>query len=197
MRYSRSSYNPSPAIVELSRDELQIITRLISGQLNRERPATVLIGGWAVDAYNPYYGSQDIDFVTDDTTRKILIAHLKENGGYEDQIHYPFDTVKKATPHGEIILDLASWEAQSPFEGYPAIPFTYEILIGNTVLRKVGRGGEIPIPNRSTLLFCNYSAPFSRTKPADRNTKSTSITIDGSQPGRVTGIMPDKSGSRS
>ena len=39
--------------------------------------------------------------------------------------------------------------------------------------------------------------PYFRPKPADRNTKSTSIRIDGSQPGRVAGIMPYKSGSRS
>jgi hypothetical protein len=158
-----STYNPSPGIVEISRKELQKISSLIAGRENdRERSITVLIGGWAVDAYNSYYGSQDIDLVTDDSTRLWLIDHLKTSEGYIDQFHYPFDTVIKKTPHGDVILDLLSRETQDPFEGHPEIPFTLDILTGNTVIRKVGRGAEIPVPNRSILVFLKLKAAWDR-----------------------------------
>lgn len=31
---------------------------------NPEEPTTVLIGGWVVYSYNPYFGSIDIDLIT-------------------------------------------------------------------------------------------------------------------------------------
>lgn len=156
-------YNPSQAIVELSGTELQKIALwIIKRDEDPQRPVTVLIGGWAVDVYNPYFGSQDIDLVTDINTQQWLIDRLKTTEGYTDQIRYPSDTVKKDTPHGEIILDFISRETQYPFEGHPEVPFTLDILTGNTVLRTVRGGARIPVPNRSVLVLLKLKAAWDR-----------------------------------
>jgi hypothetical protein len=157
-------YNPSPAIIEISGSELSKIARLLSlRQEDRKDPITVLIGGWAVDAYNPYYGSQDIDLVTDNATRQWLIGRLTGNDGYTPHIQYPSDTVKKVTPHGEIILDIIYRETPYPFEGDPEIPFTFSILTGNTVFRNIRGGAGIPVPNRSILVLLKLKAAWDRS----------------------------------
>ncbi len=157
-------YNPSQAIVEISVSELRkIAVLLLERQEDRENPGTVLIGGWAVDAYNPYFGSQDIDLVTNNTTRKWLIDRLKTGEGYTHQIHYPSDTVKKETPHGEIILDIIYRETPYPFEGHPEIPFTLDILTGNTVIQNIRGGAIIPVPNRSILVLLKLKAAWDRS----------------------------------
>jgi len=157
-------YDPSQAIVEISVSELRKIALLLSErQEDRNDPGTVLIGGWAVDAYNPYFGSQDIDLVTDNETRLWLIDRLASGEGYTPQIHYPSDTVKKVTPHGEIILDIIYRETPYPFEGHPEIPFTLDILTGNTVFRTIRGGAKIPVPNRSMLVLLKLKAAWDRS----------------------------------
>jgi hypothetical protein len=64
-------YNPGPVIIEASIAELQNIgIWLHDRDEDPTIPKTVLIGGWAVDAYNPYLGSVDIDLVTNSKTKK-------------------------------------------------------------------------------------------------------------------------------
>jgi hypothetical protein len=157
-------YNLSPAIIEISGSELRKIAALLSERQEvREDPKTVLIGGWAVDAYNPYLGSQDIDLVTDNETRQWLIDRLARNEGYTPHIQYPSDTVKKVTLHGEIILDIIYREIPYPFEGDPEIPFTFNILNGNTVFRNIRGGARIPVPNRSILVLLKLKAAWDRS----------------------------------
>jgi len=136
-------YNPTPTVIEISVSELRKIAALLSGrQGNHETTEAILIGGWAVDAYNPYFGSQDIDLVTDELTRQWLIAHLQEEEGYTHHIHFPVDTVKKVTSHGEIVLDIIYRDMPYPFEGHEEIPFSLSILKGNTVSRSI-RGEQV------------------------------------------------------
>jgi len=157
-------YNPSQAIIEISGSELRkIAVLLLEREGDRENPKTVLIGGWAVDAYNPYLGSVDIDLVTDNDTRQWLIDRLITDEGYTPQIHYPSDTVKKETPHGEIILDIIYRETPYPFEGHPEIPFTLNILTGNTIFRNVRGGAIMPVPNRSILVLLKLKAAWDRS----------------------------------
>ncbi|MFA7695854.1 MAG: hypothetical protein WCX63_09990 [Methanoregula sp.] len=123
----------------------------------------VLIGGWAVDAYNPYFGSVDIDLVTDDRIRESLIAFLTIREGYTPRIHYPVNTVEKVTPHGEIILDFIPRKTPYLYEGHGEIPFTLDILTGNTVFRNVRGGAGIQVPNRSVLVLLKMKAAWDRT----------------------------------
>jgi hypothetical protein len=50
-----------------------------SRQYEDGSPRMILIGGWAVDAYNPWFGSIDIDIITSSKMReKIEYALLEE-----------------------------------------------------------------------------------------------------------------------
>jgi hypothetical protein len=157
-------YNPGPEIIEASFAELQKIVSWLNNQdADPVIQNAILIGGWAVDVYNPYFGSVDIDLVTDNNTRQLLIDHVRTNEGYIHQIHYPSDTVKKETPHGDIILDFIPRGTQYPFEGHPNVPFTLDILTGNTVFQKVRGGARIQVPNRSILVLLKLKAAWDRS----------------------------------
>jgi len=49
---------------------------------NKIKPVTVLIGGWAVYSYNPWYGSIDIDLVTNSSIKNDLMCYLIEKQQY-------------------------------------------------------------------------------------------------------------------
>ncbi|MCX6701326.1 MAG: hypothetical protein NTV68_15640 [Methanomicrobiales archaeon] len=155
-------YNPGPEIIEASSVELHKIVSWINTDPALPQNA-VLIGGWAVDVYNSYFGSVDIDLVVEYTASQLLIEHLKIHEGYVTKIRYPFDTVKKDTQHGEIILDLISHEGPYGYEGHPEVPFTWDILTGNTVFRNVRGGAKIQVPNRSVLVLLKLKAAWDRT----------------------------------
>jgi hypothetical protein len=173
------AYDPGPEIIEASSRELHKIVSWIRNQNGNPAVGNViLIGGWAVDAYNPYFGSVDIDLVTDTATGQVLISHLRTSEGYTLRTRYPSDTVQKDTPYGEIILDLISREIPYGFEGHPEVPFTWEILTGNTVLRNVRGGAAIQVPNRSVLVLLKIKAAWDRFYRIKRQT-SPDIRYEG------------------
>lgn len=151
-------YDPGPGIIEASSAELKKIVAAIPSSYN-----IVLIGGWAVDTYNPYFGSVDIDLVAEDQAREALIRYLTTREGYRPRIQYPFSTVEKVTPHGEIILDFLPPRTPYLYEGHPEIPFSLDILTGNTVFRNVRGGVGIQVPNRSVLVLLKLKAAWDRS----------------------------------
>ena len=67
------TYDPNPQIISKSLEELKFILNWVRERgETADTPVTVLVGGWAVDAYNPYYGSVDIDIVTNNRTKESL-----------------------------------------------------------------------------------------------------------------------------
>ncbi len=106
-------YDPTPKIIAMSLEELNFILNWIREEQggSYDNPIAVLIGGWAVDAYNPWYGSVDIDLVTNSETKNTLKTVLKEERGYESyKIPGRINTVSKPTGDGEIkeiIIDYA------------------------------------------------------------------------------------------
>lgn len=158
------AYDLNPQIIQLSLQELEKIISWINQR--REElsiPKIVLIGGWAVDAYNPYLGSVDIDFVTNSRTKQSLMYHLQTNQGYIYDTLFPFGkTVYKLTPYGPIILDFANRGAQYKFEGHPEIPFTLDILAENTVIKTIRGRSEIAVPNRAVLVLLKLKAGWDR-----------------------------------
>jgi hypothetical protein len=94
-----ASYEGYGNIIESSQTELQEIARYLQAREDPEAPVTVLIGGWAVHSYNPWYGSIDIDLITNSKTRASLQEHLVKNRGFVRD-RKPDDTkyVKKPTP---------------------------------------------------------------------------------------------------
>jgi len=166
-------YNPGPAIIEASFAELGKIVSWIHDR--NEDPAilkTVLIGGWAVDAYNPYLGSVDIDLVTNSRTKKSLMHHLQTHEGYTYNNQFPFGKTvyRDFPPHGSIILDFVTRESSYPFEGYPDRAFTLNILNGNTITKHVRGRAEMVVPNRATLLFLKLKAAWDREYRIDHIT---------------------------
>lgn len=172
-------YDPGPEIIEASFRELNKIVSWLRDQGGDPAGENViLIGGWAVDAYNPYFGSVDIDLVTHTATSQLLINHLTANEGYSPRIRYPSDTVQKYTPYGEIILDLVSRSIPYGFEGHPEVPFSWDILSGNTVFRNVRGGAGVLVPNRSVLVLLKIKAAWDRTYRILRQT-SPDINYEG------------------
>ena len=157
-------YELSQEIIEISGQEIRKIGDW-GGRSDDESssPPLILIGGWAVDAYNPYLGSVDIDLVTNSRTGHSLMHYLQRYEGYTYDVLYPFGkTVQKITSHGTIILDFISRTTSYPFEGHPEIPFSFEILSGNTVFIRVRGGSEIAVPNRSMLVFLKLKSAWDR-----------------------------------
>ena len=72
-------YEPNQQIIEKSLEELEYILNWIKQREDTaNNPTTVLIGGWAIDAYNPWYGSIDIDLVTNNRTKHSLMHILHD-----------------------------------------------------------------------------------------------------------------------
>ena len=104
-------YELSQEIIELSGQELKKIGEW--DELHNKSssvPSLVLIGGWAVDAYNPYLGSVDIDLVTHSHTSHSLMHHLSRYEGYTYDVLYPFGkTVLKLHHMGPLFSILFHW----------------------------------------------------------------------------------------
>lgn len=96
-------------IIKFSLDELIVITEYLQEREDADDPTTVLIGGWAVDSYNPWFGSIDIDLITNSNTRTSLRFHLRKNHNF---VPYRLagipSSVKKDTESGAVIIDFAS-----------------------------------------------------------------------------------------
>ncbi|MDO9036317.1 MAG: hypothetical protein Q7U51_14095 [Methanoregula sp.] len=113
-------YDPNPAIIEASLVELQKIGSWIHDRAeDPSRPKTILFGGWAVDAYNPYLGSVDIDIVTNNRTKNSLMYHLYSHEGYKYHNKFPLGKTvfKDIPPHGSVILDFEKKNQITHFKG--------------------------------------------------------------------------------
>jgi hypothetical protein len=166
-------YNPGPVIIEASIAELQNIGIWLQDRDDDPAlPKTVLIGGWAVDAYNPYLGSVDIDIVTNSKTKNGLMYYLQTHKGYKYHNQFPFGKTvyREFSPHGSIILDFETWDSPYPFEGYPDRPFTLDILKGNTIMKPIRGSVVMTVPNRATLLFLKLKAAWDRKYRIDHRT---------------------------
>jgi len=105
-----------------------------------------------VDAYNHWYGSIDIDLVTNHTTKSSLMWHLLNNRGYEHYRAHGSHSVAKNTSDGPIIIDFVSRETEDPFEGRNEA-LNFHILDGNTEIRNIRGVVPVAVPTRSLLLL--------------------------------------------
>jgi len=51
-------------VIKASEQELRVIAEFLISRENAASPTTMLVGGWVVHAYNPWYGSVDIALIT-------------------------------------------------------------------------------------------------------------------------------------
>ncbi len=159
-------YDPSPEIITMSFEELKFILGWIREQEEViDNPITVLIGGWAVDAYNSWYGSVDVDLVTNSRTKNTLKQVLKQERGYESyRIPGSINTVSKPTGDNgirEIIIDFILRE-RLKFEGTD-IYLDFDIPNEHTEVREIRGGISAVVPKRSMLLTLKLKASWDRS----------------------------------
>ncbi len=160
-------YDPTESIVSRSLEELGLITDWLAA--GKGRGATVLVGGWAVHAYNPWYGSVDIDLVTNSRTKNTLKNFLKTERGYgSHKIPGILNTVSKETDDGEIIVDFIARRAQ-PFEG-TSKKLNFDVPEERTVSMPLGEGVSAVVPTRGTLLLMKMKAGWDRTYRLEKGT---------------------------
>ncbi len=156
-------YNVPRSVIEASLAELAEIFRWVHERESPKNPVTILIGGWAVYCYNPWYGSIDIDLVTNAKTRQHLIRHLETTRGFILRRNPPFrnSVVKIIPPEGEILIDFISRNERNCFEGCDEIcPMC--LLTGRTVDKEISPGFSVTIPERSLLLIFKLKAAYDR-----------------------------------
>lgn len=155
-------YDPNP-VIAASLEELRYISELIRKYEDRTVPRTVLIGGWAVHSYNAWYGSIDIDLITDSRGRKRMIDRLV---GERDFVYHrsPDDSRsirKTVSPGRTVVLDLGRRDVPDPFEGGMG-GISYNVLDGRTEWREVAPEAEMPMPDRTLLLLLKLKASWDR-----------------------------------
>ncbi|WP_256623135.1 hypothetical protein [Methanolobus chelungpuianus] len=150
-------------IIKYSLEELAHVTSYLCEREDAAHPTTILIGGWAVDSYNSWFGSVDIDLITNSDTRQSLSYHLRNERGF---IKYNLPglptSVMKETEAGAIIIDFATKQKPFPFEGLDE-SLDFSILDRNTEVRKIRENVEIAVPNRATLLILKLKAIWDRS----------------------------------
>lgn len=131
-------------------------------------PTTVLIGGWAVYTYNQWYGSIDIDLVTNGRTRQDMMGYLKYNRGFiplRDPTMASTTVMKEIQERGirigDILIDFMYREEICRFEGREEqCPFS--LLDGRTEAREIGRGFSVIVPEQTLLLIFKLKAAWDR-----------------------------------
>lgn len=154
-------YEPNPQIIVMSLEELKFILNWLGQRRERDdNPVTVLIGGWAVDAYNPWYGSIDIDLVTNSRTKSSLMHLLLTERGYR---HYRIEvhTAYKHTDYGPILIDFGNRDEHYRFEGRDK-DLNFDLLNGNTIIKMIRGGIPAHVPTRSLLLLLKLKASWDR-----------------------------------
>lgn len=157
-------YEPSPQIIEASLNELQFIASwLTTYGTGSPHKLSILIGGWAVDSYNPWSGSVDIDLVTLSDVRTDLIYYLRtERDFIANRLPGEKTQVSKTTPYGEIRIDFIPKGEPMQFEGQPENGLDLVILNDNCGRRSIRRGISLTVPNRSLLTILKLKAAWDR-----------------------------------
>lgn len=156
-----TDYSIPRSIIDASREELIEIFRWVQAR-EKDDPITVLIGGWAVFCYNPWYGSVDIDLITNNRTRQRLMKYLRDERGFVPQ-RDPLvpTTVIKNVQEGTILIDFGSREDVCRFVGRDEqCPFS--LLDGHTVRREIRPGFSVIVPERTLLMIFKLKAVWDR-----------------------------------
>jgi hypothetical protein len=157
-------YDPKPQILGKSLEELKYILNWIKERGEpTHAPITVLIGGWAVYAYNPYYRSVDIDLVTNKKTKKSLKFFLRTQREFTyHRILHGVKTVSKTTEYGDIIIDFSSKYAHNKFEGRNE-QLNFDTLNDQTITKATISGVFAAVPTRSLLMLFKLKASWDRS----------------------------------
>lgn len=136
---------------------------------DESHPTTVLIGGWAVYTYNQWYGSVDIDLVTNSRTRKEMMGYLKYSRGFvplRDPTRASTTVMKEIQERGirigDILIDFMSREEICRFEGREEqCPFS--LLDRRTEAREISQGFSVIVPEQTLLMIFKLKAAWDRS----------------------------------
>ncbi len=159
-----------------SEDELNQILDYLSEKKDGDNP-TVLVGGWAVYAYNPYEKSTDIDLVLNSKRRGRLLAWLIRErsyhrikrqrhgwqGAWRDFAGPPEDPRPR-----RIYIDIAGYNEEHRFEGRDE-RLDFDLVKDHHVEGEVN-GRRVKIPTRSLLLLFKAKACHDRTTRLEAGT---------------------------
>jgi len=159
-----ASYSLPRTAISSSLEELIEIFRWIRAHEKNERgQVTVLIGGWAVYSYNPWYGSVDIDLVTNSRSRQDLMWYLRNEHGFIPQRdEMAPTTVAKNVPEGKIIIDFGSRGDICRFEGRDE-QCLFSLLDGRTQMREIVTGFPVIVPEQTLLVIFKLKAAWDRS----------------------------------
>jgi predicted nucleotidyltransferase len=151
----------SQKIIEESRSETIHLINFVKKKFDSDNSTKVwLIGGWAVDAYNSWYGSRDIDIMASTKVVSELKKYLYFERGYKkyrgvDGIMRYYKEVGKE----EIEIDFV--KSVQSFQGTNDI-MTIKISQENSVNLVMNSNATVIVPDRSILLGMKVKAAWDR-----------------------------------
>lgn len=159
-----ASYSLPRTAISSSLEELIEIFRWVRAhEKDESEPVTVLIGGWAVYSYNPWYGSVDIDLVTNNRSRQDLMWYLRNERGFVPQRDdMAPTTVAKDVPEGKIIIDFGSREDICRFEGRDE-QCSFALLDRHAQVREIVTGFPVIVPEQTLLIIFKLKAAWDRS----------------------------------
>lgn len=161
-------------IIEKSLEEVsKIFQWAYDGKVDLTNTTTILVGGWAVDVYNPWYGSVDIDLLTTSNHKKDLQNYLyKEREFKKQRDENGYNHLFKKIGDEEIIIDFVR-KKQQFYKTEDKI--SYNFSDKDLSIEKIRNQGEAIVPTRSNLLMMKIKAAWDRYhRVQDRNVENIS-----------------------
>ena len=156
-------YKVSQTIKDASLEEVKEIFLWVRGKgVKISGPQIVLIGGWAVYTYNQYYGSFDIDLVTNSRIRHSLKHHLVNQRGFKYSNGPLATAIAKEIDGKKIFIDFMPREETYKFEGRAEeCPFSF--LEKRTESRDIVSGFPVIVPDQTLLMIYKLKAAWDRS----------------------------------
>lgn len=150
------------SIEDATEEELRAILGYLAERTGGDRPP-VLVGGWAVFAYNAYSKSKDIDLVLSSQHRASLLQWLRSERGYQVKrgAEPGWRGASKRLPGvGPIIVDVGGFEEEYAFDGRSE-RLDFDLALEHNAERRVA-GGLVHVPTRGLLLLYKAKAAWDR-----------------------------------
>lgn len=149
-------------VIAESKKDLTFIWDWVRKREDKDHPKTILIGGWAVYTYNPWYGSIDIDLVTNSKVHHKLMHYLKHERGYQYRRSiFSKTVVRPIGPNQNIIIDFMTRTTDWKLEGRTD-EFDFSEFEGRSLIHKMDDMIELRLPTRSLLLILKLKACWDR-----------------------------------
>ncbi len=150
-------------LIRDSLDELAHMARWVRDRGSKTGFRLCLIGGWAVHAYNPWFGSQDIDLLSARGERKALMQWLRDKRSFVPRRDEGEGllALRKTTSGGSMVVEFLRADAIFRFEGRRA-EYPLRSVFPGMVWRRF-EGIELPVPAEEKLFILKAKAAWDRS----------------------------------